>query len=342
MKSTLTAIVTAFLVLLFLFVATNFVSNIYHYINTPFEKEGHSILIEIAEDTSMTKLAYQLEEKSIVRHPEKFILLARLYGVARHIKTGTYEINTAMNPHQLLMKIFHGDVLMHVQTIVEGWNKKQVFASFNENEYLHHTITDLSEEELCQELGIEQHSIEGWFYPESYLFAKGTPDMHILKQAHAEMVVLLNQLWQQREKTLPYKSPYEVLIIASLLEKEASLVNEQREIAGVILNRLQKNMRLQIDASVIYGLGDKYHGKLTKQLMREDTPYNTYRRHGLPPTPIAIPSIDALNAVMHPNKTKSLYYVARLDGTHVFSETFKQHQAAIKAIYKVKPSRQNK
>ena len=217
-------------------------------------------------------------------------------------------------------------------TIVEGVTFQQILAELKQTDKLQQQLAQQTLPQILAAIGITEHSnAEGLLYPDTYMFSKGDTDVALLQQAKQSMDAVINAAWQTRAEGLPYQSPYDVLIAASLIEKESAVADERPLIASVLVNRLQANMPLQFDPTVIYGLGDAYTGKLTKADMRTDTPYNTYRHRGLPPTPIAMPSKDAINAAVHPAESDYLYFVAKGDGSHVFSTNLQEHDKALRA-----------
>ncbi len=215
-------------------------------------------------------------------------------------------------------------------TLVEGWTLEQVITAAETNPYLLHDIEKLSKNEFSTRLGSTQANFEGMLFPDTYLFAAGISDVTLLKKAYTQMQRTLNLLWEKRAPNLPYTTPYSALIVASLIEKETAKPDERARVGGVILRRLEKKMPLQIDAAVIYGLGKAYTGKIMQSQLKVNTPYNTYLHKGLPPTPIALPSLASIIAALHPTSETALYYVARGDGSHEFSDTFETHHQAVK------------
>jgi UPF0755 protein len=224
-----------------------------------------------------------------------------------------------------------GKVRQYSLTLVEGWTFWQMLEQVRQSEILQHTLTGKSDEQIMTAIGHHGEHPEGRFYPDTYHFPKGLNDVQFLKRAYDEMQQRLQKAWRQRAVGLPFDSPYEALIMASIVEKESALPSERTRIAGVFINRLRKGMRLQTDPTVIYGLGRNFDGDIRFRDLRRDTPYNTYTRRGLPPTPIAMPGQGAIDAVMNPDTTNYLYFVARGDasGSHVFSETLEEHEAAV-------------
>jgi UPF0755 protein len=265
-----------------------------------------------------------------------FIAYGYLSHKAYHLKAGEYQFDAGMSPLALLQKIVKGDVFLREITFPEGITYTAMLDDLKTNPYLKHDLLRYDDKALQQLLQIPStNSLEGWFYPSTYKFARGSSDLKIVQLSHAKMQKRLDTLWQQRAANLPYQKPYDALIVASLVEREAKLKSEQPLIAGVILKRLSINMLLQIDASVIYGLGAAYTGKLTHdQVHNVDTPYNTYLHHGLPPSPIALVGQDALYAALHPVMTDNLFYVARGDGSHEFSATAAQQNQAVQKFLK--------
>jgi UPF0755 protein len=306
--------------------------SIYKYSNTPLviKTENHQpILFDVAPRISIENLAQHLYQQNVLQDPKKFIQLAQLRNADKHIQAGEYSIPSGITPQDLLTKFIRGDIFLHRFTIIEGWTFKQVMQSLSNNPAVNHTLADNLPQTVMKALGHTNQHPEGLFYPDTYLFKKGTKDVTLLRMSYRYMQKKLNKAWQSRDSKIPYQNAYQVLIAASLIEKESKLNPERPIVARVISNRLEKKMLLQIDAAVIYGLGENYTGKLTRASLSVNTAYNTYMNKGLPPTPIAMPSISAINAVLHPGSSKALYYVAKGDGSHVFSNTLQAHQNAI-------------
>lgn len=299
------------------------------YLDAPLNVKK-STLFTVTPGSSIEMVGQKLEQAGYLNYPLFLDAFARLTGDNKKLKAGEYLVEPGMSPRNLLQKIVSGKVFLRRYTIVEGWNLKQVFQTINTNPYLKHTINQITPEKLANAIGAQKIQLEGFFNPDTYLFAAGVPDIVILKRAYQGMQKNLNNAWCKRATNLPYKNSYEALIVASLIEKETAQNAERPKIAGVILRRLELGMRLQIDASVIYGLGNSYSKELTKDNLHHDTPYNTYLHDGLPPTPIAMPSLASINAALHPASGTDLYYVARGDGSHQFSATLENHISAIR------------
>lgn len=289
----------------------------------------HPIVFDIAPGSSIKTVSKKLHAMGVVQKPSYFVFLAFLDGVTKHIKAGEYQIDAGSTPQQFIMKLAKGKVVLHPFTIVEGWNLNQVLNGAKKNPYLRHNLNTTNIDLFAKKLSLGDKSLEGNLYPDTYLFAKGVNDTVIIKKAYALMQKKLTKAWKDRDKTLFYKTPYDALIIASLIEKETARANEREKIAGVIIRRIQKNMLLQIDASVIYGLGSNYKGKLTKSDLKVNTPYNTYMHKGLPPSPIAMPGYPSIVAALHPLSGSEIYYVAKGDGSHEFTNTLEEHRKAI-------------
>lgn len=283
----------------------------------------------IKSGSSLSAVIYDLASKKIIKHPRYLLWYARLNGLSNKMKTGDYRLTNKLTTKKFLDDIFTGKVIQFSLTIIEGWSFKQLLDALNKHPHINHLISDISKEEIMLNLGLAEMHYEGQFLPDTYHFPKQLTDIEFLKRAHLAMQSVLKKEWDNRAVGLLYKNSYEALIMASIVEKETGQANERKQISGVFVRRLEKRMRLQTDPTVIYGMGDKYKGNIRKRDLQRDTPYNTYRRHGLPPTPIALPGRDAIHAALHPAEGDTLYFVARGDGSHQFSETLKEHNKAV-------------
>jgi len=299
---------------------------------TPLNLPGKTANYTLKPGTTMAILAQDLEQKGLVSSSPYLRILARWTGHGKLIKHGEYRLHRGMVPEDMLALMVSGKVITYNITLVEGWSFRQMLKSIRNHQALSYTLDGLTHDQIMARLGHEGMHPEGRFLADTYNFPKGTTDLALLQRAFAAMQRLLQKEWEARDKSVPYKDPYQALILASIVEKETALPRERPLIAGVFVRRLQKKMRLQTDPTVIYGMGEKYKGKIRRKDLRTDTPYNTYTRHGLTPTPISMPGRDAIRAVMHPAPGKTLYFVAKDqgDGSHYFSENLKQHNQAVR------------
>ena len=283
----------------------------------------------VRSGASVKSLARQLADQGVFAEPHGFWLLARALGKAGAIQAGTYRLDQPVTPVELLEKLARGDVVMAEVLFVEGTTLRQWLAQLAAQPRVRATLAAKDEAAVRAALGMDEAHAEGWFFPDTYRFAPGASDVDILKRAHAAMKRRLAEAWQGREQGLPLKTPYEALILASIVEKETGVAAERPLIAAVFVNRLRKGMRLQTDPTVIYGIGEKFDGNIRKRDLTTDTPWNTYTRDGLPPTPIAMPGAGSLAAVAHPAASEFLYFVGKGDGTHHFSKTLEEHNRAV-------------
>ncbi|MEZ5652048.1 MAG: endolytic transglycosylase MltG [Burkholderiaceae bacterium] len=259
-----------------------------------------------------------------------FKLAARLRDDAHRLQVGIYEVREPQTLRELLDRMVAGDVLMAEIRFIEGWRFAQLRATVRAHPELRHETDSLDDRALLQRLGIERDHPEGLFFPSTYRFPAGSSDLDIYRMSHDALRKLLDEAWAGREEGLPLATPYEALVLASVVEKETGVEADRPQIAGVFVNRLRRGMMLQSDPTTIYGLGDAFDGDLRRVHLRSDTPYNTYTRHGLPPTPIALVSRASLRAVLHPASTDALYFVARGDGSSQFSATLGEHNSAVR------------
>jgi len=303
----------------------------YRFLMTPLNLEEQSVDYTLEPGMTVINLANDLQQQGLLKRPRYLIWFARRTGLSAELKAGEYRFTPGTTPKALLEQIAQGKVIPRFLTLVEGWDFYQMMAAVNENSHLRHELTDLSAAALMEKLGYPDQHPEGMFFPETYQFAGGTTDIELLQSAYQMMQDKLQVAWKQRMLGLPYDGPYQALISASIIEKETALVEERPLVASVVVNRLRKGMRLQVDPTVIYGLGEHYEGPLTRADLRKDTPYNTYIHAGLPPTPIALPGESALQAAVNPAETNYFYFVAAGDdGSHQFSETLAEQNEAVK------------
>ncbi len=288
---------------------------------------GGPMVLWLAPGTSFTATVRQLETLGTTRADWRWRLLGRLY--APQLKAGEYLIEPGTTVLELIDRIERGEVRSHRFTIVEGWTFAELRQRLASDPRIRPVSRDQSEDELMARLGCDDCYAEGRFLPETYFFVRGTSDLEILARAHQAMNRALDEVWASRQSDLPLDEPNELLVLASIVERETGQASERARVAGVFVRRLQIGMRLQTDPTVVYGLGDDFDGRIRRVHLRTDHPWNTYTRHGLPPTPIALPGRAALEATAHPAEGTALYFVSRGDGTHQFSDTLAEHNAAV-------------
>ena len=295
-------------------------------LNAPLVAEGDGIITVKRGDT-LASLNRELVQRGVIHSDWVLPVYARLNPQAANIKAGDYRIDASASLPSLMNDITNGKVVVYNITVVEGKTFKDLRASLVQTAGIEHTLNDKTDAQIATLLGIDG-SPEGWFMPETYQFHRGSSDLELLKRMYGEMQRTLEQDWPNRAEGLPLANPYQALILASIIEKETGVASERPQIAGVFVRRLQKDMLLQTDPSVIYGAAD-YHGDLTRKHLQTDTPYNTYINKGLPPTPIALPGKASIQAALHPADGDSLYFVADGKGGHTFSATYEEHQQAV-------------
>jgi UPF0755 protein len=304
--------------------------SLYRYAHVPLPLDSLPREFELKSGSGLRSIARQMVQEGVLSEPWRFTLMARVLGKAGEIKAGSYEIVRALTPLELLEKVTSGDVIQEQLTFPEGWTFLQWRRALSEQPKLRHDSQPLSERELLDRLGATGYgSAEGWFYPDTYRFTRGASDLYLLQQAHDRMKKQLDRLWNARAPDLPFKTPYEALILASIVEKETGLEADRPLVAAVFVNRLQRGMKLQTDPTVIYGMGAAFDGNLRKEDLQRDTPFNTYARDGLPPTPICMPGLASLAATLNPPKSDALYFVARGDGSSHFSRSLAEHNRAV-------------
>jgi len=303
----------------------------------PLAIPGDGWRYEVMTGANLRAIGRDLQAQGVVAHPEYLRWMARTEGYANRIRVGEYEFSARTTPHEFLEKIVSGKVVQYNLTIVEGWTFQQLRGAISAHEKLTHTLDGLADAEVMVKLGYAELHPEGRFFPDTYAFPKGTTDVDFLRRAYVSMHEYLTRAWPARDANLPLANMDEALTLASIVEKETGAPHERPLIAGVFVRRLQKGMRLQTDPTVIYGLGDRYDGNIHRRDLEAESPYNTYRMKGLPPTPIALPGKDAINAALHPEGGNALYFVARGDGSHEFSDSIEQHNRAVMK-YQIKPA----
>ncbi|HEY7885621.1 MAG TPA: endolytic transglycosylase MltG [Cellvibrionaceae bacterium] len=284
---------------------------------------------ELAPGRALSHVVWDLYRQDLITHPRILLTYARFTDQS-HVLAGDYELGVGMSPRQLLDMLGSGAVIRYTVTLVEGRTFADWVATLARESRLGIRLAELDTEAQLAALDLPIEHPEGWFFPDTYQYTSGDTDIDILRRAYAKMTQTLDQLWAERAENLPYESPYEALVMASIVERETGAPWERRKIAGVFVRRLQANMRLQTDPTVIYGMGASYQGRITRADLRKATAYNTYTTHGLPPTPIAMPGREAIYAALHPLPGSALYFVAKGDGTHVFSDTLDAHNNAVR------------
>ena len=305
-----------------------------YYAYSPSQPQTLPFDFSVEQGSNLTQVARQFEQGGLLEHPGLFVLFARLQGRAGKIKSGIYQLDGAISKMALLEMITQGNGSKNQFTIIDGWSFRQLRSALNENPNIRHDSLNLTDSEILQRIGAVEAQPEGLFLPETYYLAVGSSDIEVYKYAYKLMQKHLEQAWLARSADLPIATPYQALILASIVEKETGIAADRAMIAGVFVNRLRRHMLLQTDPTVIYGLGDHFDGNLRKRDLQTDTPYNTYTRSGLPPTPIAMPGLAAMNAALHPAATTALYFVARGDGSSKFSSNLDAHNRAVQQYQK--------
>jgi UPF0755 protein len=308
------------------------------YLGSPVTIRQYPVEIEIPRGAGFRAALEQLEKSGVTMRRHEFELLARSLGKVRDIKAGSYEILQPVTPYQLLQKLTRGDVTQAEIRLIEGWTFAQFRAALDASPHLRHDTQGMGDAQILARLKATETHPEGLFFPDTYLFGKGASDLAVLRRSYRAMARHLKEEWEARDTAVPYRSPYEALTMASIIEKETGQAGERDLIGGVLVNRLRIGMRLQVDPTIIYGLGASFDGNLKRSHLVEDGPYNTYTRAGLPPTPIAMPGLASLRSALRPGQTDAMYYVSRKDGSSHFSRTLEEHNRAV-AKYQLRGAR---
>jgi UPF0755 protein len=300
------------------------------YLDRPIAALSQTLDFQVEPGSSITRVVYELANKGLLQQPRVLVYYLRVMGQVS-LQAGEYQLPVGITPRQLLGKLARGDVKYYQVTLLEGWTIKQALAHLHQQHALNRQLEVTGLVDFMVRLGADPSypSPEGLFFPDTYRYVRGMSDENLLTIAYQTMQRTLTAEWPDRADSLPLSNSYEALILASIVEKETAVDSEREQIAGVFINRLERGMRLQTDPTVIYAMGDAYQGNITRRDLRVDSPYNTYRFAGLPPTPIALPSRRSIEAVLHPATTDNLYFVARGDGSHQFSVTLEQHNQAV-------------
>ncbi len=308
-------------------------ASLYRYAQTPLHSAPAPIAFELMPGNGLRQITSRMQDAGVLPkgavNALRFQVLARLTGQAARIQAGFYTLDRPVTPVQLLHKLASGDVTPRQIRFIEGWTFAQMRDALNAYPWIPHDSKDMSETEILQAIGIPHVHAEGWFFPSTYDIASRNTDLSILRRAYAIMQQHLAQAWKDRAPDLPYATPKQALIMASIIEKETGVPAERPLTAAVFVNRLRLGMRLQTDPTVIYGMGARFDGNLHKADLQADTPYNTYTRAGLPPTPIAMPGLASIDAALHPANSNDLYFVAKGDGTHCFTQRLVDHNRAV-------------
>ena len=308
---------------------------IVQFLITPLQINKSDLSIEIEPGSSLKTIAFQLVDEKILNEPWRFIILTKALGQSRKLRPGNYNLNPNITPYQLLKSFVDGRATEGSITFIEGQDLHSMLEKIKANDSIKKTMNPYDTKAIAIAVGIPFESAEGQFFPDTYYFSRNTTDIEILKRAYKSMQKKLNYEWTHRSEEVPYKNSYEALTMASIIEKETGKSIEANLISGVFVNRLSINMKLQSDPTVIYGLGKKFTGDITKKDLITDTPYNTYTREGLPPGPITMPGLISIRAALHPTKTEALFFVGKGDGTHYFSANLNEHNNAVRK-YQIK------
>lgn len=301
----------------------------WYWANQPLELRTSPLDFRITAGSSLRSAIMQMREAGIDVEPRLLALLARFSRAETGIRAGSYSVTAGVTPLQLLGKLTRGEVTQGELILVDGWTFRQWRTRLDRHPDLRHESTGLSDAEIIAQLGLTGSVLDGQLFPDTYLFDKQSSDFELIARAARAMQRRLDSEWAQRAAGLPYRTPAEALVMASIVEKETGRESDRTQVAAVFVNRLRKGMLLQTDPTVIYGLGEDFDGNLRKGDLLGDTPYNTYRRAGLPPTPIAMPGLASLHAALHPANSDVLYFVARGDGSSEFSRTLDEHNRAV-------------
>ena len=300
-----------------------------YFANSGIQLKTETESFDIEAGSRFRGVTHQLVQQKIIQDPVSFEVLARALRVSSDVKAGIYEVKSGITPLELLDMMTSGSSTQVSITFIEGWTFAQMREELNASEKVKHMTMSETDQQILKEIGATETMPEGLFFPDTYFFTPNTSDRDVLKRAYSTMQSKVKNAWATKANGLPYRTQYEALIMASIVEKETGRAVERAQIAGVFINRLKIGMRLQTDPTVIYGLGERFDGNIHKKDLLSDTVYNTYTRDGMPPTPIAMPGLGAINAALHPAQTKALYFVGKGNGTHHFSVSLTEHNNAV-------------
>lgn len=299
------------------------------WLHTPLGLPAEGYTYELKPGRALAHMAQDLAREGYLSQPRWLTLYARVTQATR-VQAGEYFLTPDLTPYTLLQKLERGEVIVYQITLLEGWTFAQILAALHAKDTVVARLRDQSLTVQLEMLDLPIDHPEGWFFPDTYSYTRGTTDVELLRRAYQQMQLTLQSLWDTRAENLPYSNAYEALIMASIIERETGAPWERDQVAGVFVRRLQQGMRLQTDPTVIYGMGDRYQGKITRKDLQTPTPYNTYAIRGLPPTPIAVPSSASIQAALNPADGNALYFVAKGDGTSYFSATLEEHNRAVR------------
>ena len=318
------------ILIIFIISFTFFYLDYKKFIETPLNIKV-PFIFEIEPGITFRDLNKKLKSYNVLDNNYYYLeLYVRYSGYAKKIQSGEYRLTPGLRPPEIINIFISGEVVQHSITFLEGWRVDDMLTKVSSNNILKKNLKDYSAKTLLNALGITGSNAEGLFFPDTYYFTNGTTDIELLRRAYQRQESILKKEWEQRDSGLPYKNAYDALIMASIIEKETALEIERTRIAGVFVRRLQKKMKLQTDPTVVYAMGEQYDGNIRKKDLSIDSPYNTYRYHGLPPSPIALAGQEAIYAALHPKLDETLYFVAKKDGSHYFSKTLEEHNRAVK------------
>ncbi|MFT6094256.1 MAG: UPF0755 protein [Pseudohongiellaceae bacterium] len=288
-----------------------------------------SVIFEVGPGSSLGQVSRDLESLGLFSYPRLLILFARIKGAENSIKVGEYELNNGLTAASLIDKMVAGETLQYRVTLVEGWTFNEALDAIQGSNKIVSVLRGLNSTEMLAQISSTFKNTEGILFPDTYFYTAGSTDLDLVRRASARLEIILQSEWEKRLGALPYKTPYEALIMASIIEKESAASSERGHISGVFIRRLELGMRLQSDPTVIYGMGETYDGDIRKADLQKVTLYNTYRVNGLPPTPIALPGFDSIHASLNPESSNYLYFVAQSDGSHYFSSSLQEHNQAV-------------
>lgn len=300
-----------------------------YFVQSPLELKAESQNLALSHGGTLRGIAHQMVDEGVLREPWSFMLLVQATGQSGAVQSGNYQLTRGMTLLDLYEMLISGDAVQNRITFVEGWTFFQMREALNRHEAVRHLSMPMTDEQILQQIGADEKLAEGLFFPDSYYFSNDTSDLDILRRSYQTMQRRLAAAWQEKADGLTYDTPYQALVMASIIEKETARSSERPLIARVFLNRLTLGMRLQTDPTVIYGMGPHFDGNLRRRDLLTDTPYNTYTRFGLPPTPIAMPGMASIKAALHPASGDALYFVGKGDGSHIFSATLSAHNRSV-------------